>query len=95
MKTFRANATIASNNLQWIEAVAILTSDFIGTLPTGLAITLVPGALMGMVGAFLSSTKIAISSSSSLRSRSCSSLLSQEEKQQEHGKTFQNEQRQF
>src|SRR5215207_2203013 len=46
-------------NLQRIEAVSVLTSDFLSTLPTALAITLVPGALMGIVGAYLSK-KIAI-----------------------------------
>lgn len=67
-------------NLQGIEAVAILTSNFLSTLPTVLAITLVPGALMGMVGAYLSSKKIAIPSSSSLTIRSYSHFLSQEER---------------
>jgi hypothetical protein len=47
-------------NLQGIEAVSILTSDFLGMLPAALAITLVPGALMGIVGAYISSKKIAI-----------------------------------
>ena len=65
-------------NLQGIEAVSILTSDFLSTLPTALAITLVPGALMGIVGAYLSSKKIVIPSSSSLTSMSYSSLLLQE-----------------
>jgi hypothetical protein len=65
-------------NLQGIEAVSILTSDFLSTLPTALAITLVPGALMGIVGAYLSSKKIVILSSSSLTSMSYSSLLLQE-----------------
>ena len=75
-------------NLQGVEAVSILTSDFQSTLPTALAITLMPGALMGIVGAYLSSKKIAIplSSSSSLTLLSYSSLLSQEQKQQEQGK---------
>jgi hypothetical protein len=50
-------------NLEGIEAVAILASNFLSTLPTALAITLVPGALMGIVGAYLSSKKIAIPSS--------------------------------
>jgi len=67
-------------NLQGIEAVAILTSNFLSTLPTVLAITLVPGALMGMVGAYLSSKKIAIPSSSSLTIRSYPHFLSQEER---------------
>jgi hypothetical protein len=48
-------------NLQGIEAVSILTSDFLGTLPAALAITLVPGALMGIVGAYIYSKKISIS----------------------------------
>jgi hypothetical protein len=75
-------------NLQGVEAVSTLTSDFQSALPTVLAITLVPGALMGIVGAYLSSKKIAIplSSSSSLTLLSYSSLLSQEQKQQEQGK---------
>ena len=47
-------------NLQGIEAVSILTSNFLGTLPAALAITLVPGALIGIVGAYISSKKIAI-----------------------------------
>ena len=63
-------------NLQGIEAVSILTSNFLSTLSTGLAITLVPGALMGIVGAYLSSKKIAISSSHL-------GLLTQQEKQQD------------
>jgi hypothetical protein len=63
-------------NLEGIEAVAILTSNFLSTLSTGLAITLVPGALMGIVGAYLSSKKIAISSSHL-------GLLTQQEKQQD------------
>ncbi|MDW0230299.1 MAG: hypothetical protein QOA20_10735 [Nitrososphaeraceae archaeon] len=67
-------------NLQGIEAVAMLTSNFLSTLPTVLAITLVPGALMGMVGAYLSSKKIAIPSSSSLSIRSYPHFLSQEER---------------
>ncbi|MDW0169515.1 MAG: hypothetical protein QOA13_00530 [Nitrososphaeraceae archaeon] len=67
-------------NLQGIEAVAMLTSNFLSTLPTVLAITLVPGALMGMVGAYLSSKKIAIPSSSSLTIRSYPRFLSQEER---------------
>jgi hypothetical protein len=63
-------------NLQGIEAVAILTSNFLSTLPTALAITLVPGALMGIVGAYLSSKKIAIPTSHL-------GLLTQQEKQQD------------
>src|ERR671919_509000 len=47
-------------NLQGIEAVSILTSNFLGTLPAALAITLVPGALIGIVGAYISSKKLAI-----------------------------------
>jgi hypothetical protein len=47
-------------NLQGIEAVSILTSNFLGTSPAALAITLVPGALIGIVGAYISSKKIAI-----------------------------------
>jgi hypothetical protein len=50
-------------NLHGMEAVAILTSNFLSTLPTALAITLVPGALIGIVGAYLSSKKVAIPSS--------------------------------
>jgi hypothetical protein len=63
-------------NLQGIEAIDILTSNFLSTLPTALAITLVPGALMGIVGAYLSSKKIAIPSS-------YPGLLTQQEKQQD------------
>src|SRR5919106_3522581 len=47
-------------NLQGIEAVSILTSNFLGTLSAALAISLVPGALIGIVGAYISSKKIAI-----------------------------------
>jgi hypothetical protein len=47
-------------NLQGIEAMSILPSDFLSTLSTALAITLLPGALMGIVGAYLSSKKRAI-----------------------------------
>jgi hypothetical protein len=47
-------------NLQGIEAVSVLTSDFVSTLPTALAITIVPGSLMGIAGAYISSKKIAI-----------------------------------
>src|ERR687892_314134 len=47
-------------NLQGIEAVSILTSNFLGTLSAALAITLVPGVLIGIVGAYISSKKIAI-----------------------------------
>jgi hypothetical protein len=49
-------------NLQGIEAVSILTSNFLSTLPTVLAITLVPAAFMGIASAYLSK-KIAIPSS--------------------------------
>jgi hypothetical protein len=47
-------------HLQGIEAISILTSNFLDTLPTALTITIVPGALMGMLGAYISSKKIAI-----------------------------------
>ena len=47
-------------NLQGIEAVSILTSDFLDTLPATLAITIVPGVLMGIMGTYISSKKIAI-----------------------------------
>jgi hypothetical protein len=75
-------------NLQGIEAVSILTSNFLGTLPAVLAITLVPGALMGIVGAYISSKKIAMpsSASSSLTSLSYSGVLSEGEKPQRQGK---------
>jgi hypothetical protein len=65
-------------NMQGIEAVTILTSNFQSTLPTALAITLVPGALMGILGAYVSSKKITVRSSS-LTSR-YSRLVTQEEK---------------
>lgn len=76
-------------NLQGIEAVTILTSNFLSTLPTALAITLVPGALMGILGAYVSSKKITVRSSS-LTSR-YSRLVTQEEKRQ-WDKIFQNQQ---
>jgi hypothetical protein len=47
-------------NLQGIEAVSILTSNFLDTLPAALAITIVPGTLMGIMGAYISSKKISI-----------------------------------
>jgi hypothetical protein len=46
--------------LQGIEVVSILTFVFLGTPPAALAITLVSGALMGIVGAYISSKIIAI-----------------------------------
>lgn len=65
-------------NLQGMEAVTILTSNFLSTLPNALAITLVPGALMGILGAYVSSKKITVPSSS-LTTR-YSHLVTQEEK---------------
>jgi hypothetical protein len=47
-------------NQQGIQAVANLTSNFLGTLPIMLSITLVPGALMGLVGSLFVSKTIAI-----------------------------------
>jgi len=41
-------------DLQGIEAISNLTFNFLSTLSTILAITLVPGTLMGIAGAFLS-----------------------------------------
>jgi hypothetical protein len=49
-------------NLQGVQAVASLTSSFLSTLSTVLAITLMPAALMGLLGAFFVSKKIAIPS---------------------------------
>ena len=65
-------------NLQGIEAVTILTSNFLSTLPTALAITIVPGALMGILGAHVSSKKITVRSSTLITRYS--SLVAQEEK---------------
>jgi hypothetical protein len=65
-------------NLQGIEAVTILTSNFLSTLPTALAITIVPGALMGILGAHVSSKKITVQSSTLITRYS--SLVAQEEK---------------
>ena len=65
-------------NLQGIEAVTILTSNFLSTLPTALAITIVPGALMGILGAHVSSKKITVRSSTLITRYS--SLVTQEEK---------------
>jgi hypothetical protein len=48
-------------NQQGMQAVANLTSNFLSTLPVMLSITLVPAALMGLVGALLVSKMIAIS----------------------------------
>lgn len=47
-------------NLQGMQAVASLTSNFLSTLPVMLSITLVPAALMGLLGALLVSKKITI-----------------------------------
>ena len=47
-------------NLQGMQAVAILTSNFLSTLPVMLSITLVPAALMGLLGALFVSKKITI-----------------------------------
>jgi hypothetical protein len=47
-------------NLQGMQAVASLTSNFLSTLPVMLSITLVPAALMGLLGALLVSMKITI-----------------------------------
>jgi hypothetical protein len=53
-------------NLQGIEAISNLTFNFLSTLSTILAITLVPGTLMGIAGAFLSSKKLTLLASSHL-----------------------------
>lgn len=71
-------------NLQGIEAVTILTSNFLSTLPTALAITIVPGALMGILGAHVSSKKIT-EQSSTLITR-YSRLVTQEEKNDNRGR---------
>ena len=47
-------------NLQGMQAVANLTSNFLSTLPVMLSITLVPAALMGLLGALFVSKKITI-----------------------------------
>jgi len=47
-------------NLQGMQAVASLTSNFLSTLPVMLSITLVPAALMGLLGALFVSKKITI-----------------------------------
>ena len=47
-------------NQQGIQAVANLTSNFLSTLPVMLSLTLVPAALMGLVGALFVSKTIAI-----------------------------------
>jgi hypothetical protein len=50
-------------DLQGIEAISNLTSNFLSTLSTILAITLVPGILMGIAGAFLSKKLTLLTSS--------------------------------
>jgi hypothetical protein len=50
-------------DLQGIEAISNLTSNFLSTLSTILAITLVPGTLMGIAGAFLSKKLTLLASS--------------------------------
>jgi hypothetical protein len=47
-------------NLQGMQAVANLTSNFLSTLPAMLSITMVPAALMGLLGALFVSKKIII-----------------------------------
>ena len=47
-------------NQQGMQAVANLTSNFLSTLPVVLSITLVPAALMGLLGALFVSKKISI-----------------------------------
>jgi hypothetical protein len=47
-------------NLQGMQAVASLTSNFLSTLPAMLSITMVPAALMGLLGALFVSKKITI-----------------------------------
>ena len=47
-------------NLQGMQAVTNLTSNFLSTLPVMLSITLVPAALMGLLGALFVSKKITI-----------------------------------
>jgi hypothetical protein len=47
-------------NQQGMQAIANLTSNFLSTLPVMLSITLVPAALMGLLGALLVSKKIII-----------------------------------
>jgi hypothetical protein len=50
-------------DLQGIEAISNLTFNFLSTLSTILAITLVPGTLMGIAGAFLSKKLTLLASS--------------------------------
>jgi hypothetical protein len=50
-------------HLQGIEAISNLTSNFLSTLSIILAITLVPGILMGIAGAFLSKKLMLLTSS--------------------------------
>jgi hypothetical protein len=50
-------------DLQGIEAISNLTSNFLSTLSTILAIILVPGTLMGIAGAFLSKKLTLLTSS--------------------------------
>ena len=71
-------------NLQGIEAITILTSNFLSTLPTALAITIVPGALMGILGAHVSSKKITVRSSTLITRYS--RLVTQEEKNDNRGR---------
>jgi hypothetical protein len=47
-------------NLQGMQAVASLTSNFLSTLPAMLSITMVPATLMGLLGALFVSKKITI-----------------------------------
>ena len=47
-------------NLQGMQGVTNLTSNFLSTLPVMLLITLVPSALMGLLGALFVSKRITI-----------------------------------
>jgi hypothetical protein len=58
--TFAIPLDMPIANQQGIQAVANLTSNFLSTLPLILSITLVPAALMGLLGALFISKKIAI-----------------------------------
>lgn len=46
-------------NLQGVQVVASLTSNFFSTLPVVLSISLMPAALMGLLGAYFVSKKVA------------------------------------
>jgi Tfp pilus assembly protein PilN len=70
-------------NQQGIQAVANLTSNFLSTLPVMLLLTLVPAALMGLVGALFVSKTITIPNFQNQQLQQ-----QQQQQQQQHSSKF-------